>query len=98
MAKTRRSFMQQVFAGAGGVIATPRLSHAISTAVLADGPDPLFEKPAPVTMAELGNQSPKAVTVTEVNDYTTGHYHGTLAPSPPHADMNPKKAFVVAWK
>ena len=45
MAKTRRSFMQQVFAGAGGVIATPRLSHAISTAVSANGPDPLFEKP-----------------------------------------------------
>ena len=93
MSNTRRSFMQQVIASAGVVAGVPRLSHALSTTP--DAPDPLLEKPEPVTMADLGRQSSKPVTVTEVNDYTTGHYTGTLAPSPPHADMNPKKAFVV---
>ena len=98
MSNTRRNFMQQMIASAGVVAGAPRLSHALSTTSPADGPDPLFEKPEPVTMADLARQSSKAVTVTEVNDYTTGHYTGTLAPSPPHADMNPKKAFVVTWK
>jgi hypothetical protein len=63
-----------------------------------DGPDPVFEKPAPVTLAELAKQSTQGVSVTEVNDYAPGHYTGVLTPSPPHADMNPRKATVIVWK
>jgi hypothetical protein len=98
MANTRRNFMQQFVAGAGGVLAGSRRSPAFVAAVPVNGPDPLFEKIEPGNMAELGRLSSKAVTVTEVKDYTTCHYTGTLAPSPPHADMNPKRAFVVTWK
>ena len=27
-----------------------------------------------------------------------GHYTGALTPSPPHADLNAKKAIIVVWK
>jgi hypothetical protein len=63
-----------------------------------DGPDPIFEKPAPITMAELAKQSTQGVSALEVNDYAPGHYTGALTPSPPHADMNAGKAVVVFWK
>ena len=33
-----------------------------------------------------------------MNDYAPGRYAGALTPGPPHADLNPKKAVVVAWK
>ena len=33
-----------------------------------------------------------------MSDYAPGHYTGALTPSPPHADMNAKKAVVVFWK
>ena len=64
----------------------------------ADGPDPIFEKPMPMTMAELGRLSTSGVSAVEVTDFAPGHYTGKLTPSPPHADMNPKKAIVVFWK
>ncbi|OHB84067.1 MAG: hypothetical protein A2V98_12095 [Planctomycetes bacterium RBG_16_64_12] len=63
-----------------------------------DGPDPVLEKPAPLTMAELAKRSTPGVSTVEVNDYAPGHYSGSLTPSPPHADGNPKKAVVVFWK
>jgi len=62
------------------------------------GPDPIFEKPQPVTMAELAERTTPGVSALEVNDYAPGRYTGALTPSPPHADMNAKKAFVVFWK
>jgi hypothetical protein len=64
----------------------------------ADGPDPVFEKPAPITMAELAKQTTEGVSAREVSDYAPGRYTGPLTPSPPHADINPKKAVVVFWK
>ena len=63
-----------------------------------DGPDPIFEKPAPITMAELAKRTTEGVSALEVSDYAPGHYTGALTPSPPHADMNAKKAVVVFWK
>ncbi len=33
-----------------------------------------------------------------MNDYAPGHYDGPLTPSPPHADLNPRKAVAVFWK
>ncbi len=62
------------------------------------GPDPVFEKPAPLSMAELAKRTTEGVSAIEVNDYAPGHYTGALTPSPPHADMNAKKAVVVFWK
>ena len=61
-------------------------------------PDPFFEKPTPITMAELGKMKVKGVRAVEVNDYVYGNYEGPLTPSPPHADQNPKKAIIVVWE
>lgn len=67
-------------------------------AVAADGPDAIFEKPKPVTMADLAHRTTEGVSAIEVTDYAPGHYTGALTPSPPHADMNPGKAVIVVWK
>lgn len=69
-----------------------------ASALAGDGPDPIFEKPAPITLKELAGQTTAGVSVLEVKDYAPGHYTGKLAPSPPHADLNPKKAFIVFFK
>jgi hypothetical protein len=55
------------------------------------GPEPIFEKPAAKTVADLAATSTRAVSAIEVNDYAPGHYKGALTPSPPHADLNAKK-------
>jgi hypothetical protein len=49
-------------------------------------------------MAELANMPTPGVSAVEVHDYAPGHYTGPLSPSPPHADVNAKKAIVVYWK
>src|SRR5919112_367993 len=56
-----------------------------------------FRRPAPVTMAELKNLKTSGVSVAEVSDYVFGDYRGEFK-SPPHADGNPKKAFVIYWR
>jgi hypothetical protein len=63
-----------------------------------DGPDPMFEKPQPITLAELAKRTTSGVSAVEVNDYAPGGYKGELKPGPPHADGNAKKAVVVFWK
>lgn len=63
-----------------------------------DGPDPVFEKPQPVSMAELAKRTTTGVSAVEVTDYAPGCYTGALTPSPPHADGNAKKAIIVFWK
>jgi hypothetical protein len=75
-----------------------KIAHPTSVPEFPSGPDPLFEKPGPITLAELGQRKFAGVTVAEVSDYSPNHYEGELSPSPPHADHNPRKAFVVAWK
>src|SRR5688572_32886841 len=42
-------------------------------------------------------QSTRPVWVEEVEDYVFGGYAGGF-PSPPHADLNAKRAVVVRWK
>jgi hypothetical protein len=64
----------------------------------ADGPDPIYEKAEPVTMAALAKRTTEGVSVVEVKDYAPGHYTGAMKPSPPHADLNAGKAVVVFWK
>jgi len=76
------------------LVAAPRAGHP----QVSGGPDPVFEKPAPLSMAELAKRTPEGVSAVEVDDYAPGHYTGALTPSPPHADMNAKKALVVFWK
>ena len=83
---------EMMLAAAACGLLGPALAHA------ADGPDPIFEKPQPLTMAELTKRTTQGVCAVEVKDYAPGHYTGPLTPSPPHADMNPKKAIVVFWK
>jgi hypothetical protein len=34
----------------------------------------------------------------EVNDYAPGRYAGELSPSPPHADLNPRRAIMLRWE
>lgn len=62
------------------------------------GPDPLYEKPLPVTMAELESRTTPGVHAVEVNDYLICGYKGELKPSPPHADLNPNDAFIIKWQ
>lgn len=50
-----------------------------------------------VTMAGLSRLKTEGVGVAEVSDYVFGNYQGEF-PSPPHADLNPKKAFIIFWK
>ena len=80
-------------AAAPGTSAPPPVSGRA-----ADGPDAVFEKPSPVSMAQLARRTTAGVSAVEVNDYAPGRYKGDLKPSPPHADMNPKKAVIVFWK
>ena len=54
-------------------------------------------KSLPLTVAEVGRLKTNGVSIVEVTDYIFGNYKGDL-PSPPHADGNPKKAFIVFWK
>src|SRR3990172_4013615 len=63
----------------------------------AGGPDPIIEKPAPITMAELAKMKIEGVRAVEVSDYVYGNYKGDF-PSPPHADLNPKKAIIIVWE
>lgn len=58
---------------------------------------PEFAKPRPIRMAELKNRKSPGVSIAEVSDYTFGNYTGEY-PSPPSADLNPRKAFVISWK
>ena len=51
----------------------------------------------PLTMNRLDSLKTSGVSVAEVSDYSFGGYRGEMK-SPPHADLNPGKAFVVFWK
>jgi hypothetical protein len=49
-----------------------------------------------MTMAELAKLNAPGVSVHEVSDYAFGNYAGSFT-SPPQADGNPRKAFIVTW-
>ena len=49
------------------------------------------------TMADLRKNRTTGVSILEVSDYVFGGYTGQF-PSPPHADQNPKRAFIISWK
>ncbi len=50
----------------------------------------------PITISELPRLSGPGVAVHEVSDYVFGGYAGEFT-SPPSADGNPRKAFIVTW-
>ena len=56
-----------------------------------------LRRPTAITMDELSSRSSEGVSVVEVSDYVFGGYRGPF-PSPPCADLNPKKALVIFWK
>src|SRR5205823_6417461 len=58
---------------------------------------PASSKTVPITMSELAKLHISDVSVIEVSDYIFGGYTGDWA-SPPHADLNPKRAFIIRWK
>jgi hypothetical protein len=61
------------------------------------GPAPVFEKSAPISMAELAKMKIEGVRAVEVTDYVFGNYTGDFR-CPPHADFNPKKAIIIVWE
>lgn len=56
-----------------------------------------FTKARPITMAALAQVKSDGVSVTEVSDYAFGRYKGDYQ-SPPHGDINARKAFIIHWK
>ncbi len=106
MSFSRRKFFRNL---AGGAIVPgtlwPRLAQTGDTAPAPPpgaeaefGPDAWYETPSPLTLAELARREITDVAAFEVNDYAPGGYKGPLIPSPPHADLNPKKAIIIVWK
>jgi hypothetical protein len=73
-----------IFCGAAGVAAQSTTNSFLRRA-------------APVTVAELKRLKTAGVSVAEVSDYVFGNYRGEFK-SPPHADLNPKRAFVIYWR
>jgi len=62
------------------------------------GPEPLYEKPLPITMAEFKVRHLPPVSTVQLSDYKICGYQGELKPSPPHADLNPDHAVLIAWQ
>jgi len=104
MSFSRRKLLKNIAVGSGLGVTLEPSSVLSGNSISGDskaspcGPDPLYEKPSPITMAELGQKRTSGVFVAEVSDYSPAHYQWELAPSPPHADHNPRKALIVCWK
>ncbi|HWS52714.1 MAG TPA: hypothetical protein VN228_01195 [Pyrinomonadaceae bacterium] len=75
------------------LLATLLASAGAAHARQAPAPPPA----GPLTTARLNSLTTAGVAVAEVSDYVYGGYRGGLK-SPPHADLNPGKAFVIFWK
>lgn len=78
------------------IVACSTCPTAIAQAI--GSPDCGFEKPLPLSVADLAKRTTAGVSAAEVKDYVYGKYQGTFTPSPPHVDINPKKAVIVFWK
>ena len=80
-----------------GLICTALVAASSTAGTPRDAAKTTYAKPAPVTLADLARQRIRGVAAVEVNDYAPGHYWGAMTPSPPHADMNARRAVVVSW-
>lgn len=56
-----------------------------------------LRKEAPVSIGHLARKQNAPISIHEVTNYVFGKYEGSL-PSPPHADNNPRRAFIITWK
>ena len=61
-------------------------------------PDPIYEKPLPLSEAQFNRENVDGVCAAEISDFSPCGYTGPFAPSPPHADLNPRKAVIVRWR
>lgn len=101
---SRRSFLQKsgvaAMLGMSKVFAGASVLPSGSPELGGDpiGPDPIYEKPAPRTVEQLAGSKVSGVAALEVDDYSPAGYEGSFKPSPPHADLNPKRAIIVLWK
>src|SRR5438270_5900510 len=87
-----------VFSQLKRIMAAVFLTFCGAAGVMAQAASDLtFRRAAPVRLSELKAMKTAGVSVAEVSDYVFGNYQGGFA-SPHHADMNPKKAFVIFWK
>src|SRR4051812_28671172 len=62
------------------------------------GPDPIYEKPSAISEAEFSRRRIEDVEAAEVHDFSPCGYTGPFTPSPPHADLNPRRAILIRWK
>ncbi|MFB3904277.1 MAG: hypothetical protein ACE15E_12575 [Acidobacteriota bacterium] len=51
----------------------------------------------PLSVDQIDRSKIQGVAAVEAHDYIYGGYSGDF-PSPPHADLNPRKAFIVYWR
>jgi hypothetical protein len=101
---SRRSFLQK--SGVAAMLGMSKVFAGASTLPSGSpehrsdpiGPDPIYEKPTPQTVERLAGSKIAGVAAVEVNDYSPAGYKGSFKPSPPHADLNPKRAIIVLWK
>jgi hypothetical protein len=56
-----------------------------------------LSKSPTISMAQLNRENLGNVSITEVSNYVFGGYKGEM-PSPPHADLNPRRAYVITWR
>lgn len=80
------------------VLAGSEMNFSRNICRAAEGPDPILHKAEAISLAELAEKPTSGVSVSEVFDYAPGHYGGDLTPSPPHADLNAKRAVVITWE
>ena len=87
-----------------GLAAAARVAPAAETKPAAAAahqsisPDPIYEKPSAIKMAEFKAHPLPGVSAVEVSDFAICGYQGELKPSPPHADLNPNHSVVITWR
>ncbi|MBV8855413.1 MAG: hypothetical protein JOZ02_00495 [Acidobacteria bacterium] len=85
--------MTRLFSSALLLVGVAVLSTRAQTA----NADSSFDRPRAVTMSRLKEMKTAGVSAVEVSDYVFGNYQGDFD-SPPHADGNPRKAYVIYWR
>src|SRR5437868_15492423 len=89
---------KRVFSQLKRITAAVSLTFCGAAGVMAQAASDLtFRRAAPVRLSELKAMKTTGVSVAEVSDYVFGNYQGEFT-SPHHADINPRKAFVIFWR
>ena len=95
----RRTFVQKSLAGMMGFSGWELSCRSgLDAAGFAEpGLSTSLAKARPISVVELARRTTTGVAVAEVKDYVFGGYRGDFH-SPPHADGNPCKAYIVSWE